>query len=194
MLYSWRVHKAIFTWPGSGVKSVLVVLLEGIHSLLLKTAWWPTVGVEHLIKIELYHQNFLRVWRGGHNALLKCRLGPCTKTTNKKTFDSENGSSLGTPHLTGLEWPVSILDHSKFSCVSHYLGMEKQSDLMTKHVDNMQDFFIPPQLKIILILIRGLFCSWGGVLLRLPSIILWQWKSFIVSKCNRITALSRRFD
>ena len=32
-------------------KVFLMVVLEGIHSLLLKTAWCHTVGVEHLVKI-----------------------------------------------------------------------------------------------------------------------------------------------
>ncbi len=51
-------------------------------------------------------------WRGGHHAVLKCWKGPCTKTTNRKTFDSGTGSSWHTPRLIRAPalfvpgWPV----------------------------------------------------------------------------------------
>ncbi len=61
--------------------------------------------------------------RGGHHTVLKCRKGTCTKTTKKKTFDSQARSSPYTPRLSEanprLWFCIVVTGTSWWTCKSH---------------------------------------------------------------------------
>ena len=76
--------------------------------------------------------------RGCHHALLRCRKGPCTKTTIKKTLDS--GTRWG-PRTPGLlyDWPwmVQKIQHWTFTTADESV---QKWDKLTPNADSYGPF------------------------------------------------------